>query len=148
MRSELLATTHDDSTLDKLERSIIRSYEDKTLELSFVERNLKFATLFGFGFEKKLWSLIHHQEKGLKLNRSYDIYCDRESYMKQEEEKCKIHLNRATDKKSRSLVTARLLCLGQLEPTVKLLLETEPTEENFLADQLLACLISTTSNSG
>jgi hypothetical protein len=38
--------------------------------------------------------------------------------------------------------------MGQLEPTVKLLLECEPEEDNFLADQHLACLISTLASQG
>ncbi len=42
----------------------------------------------------------------------------------------------------------RLLCMGELEPAVKLLVESEPEEENFLSDQHLACLISTVAASG
>ncbi len=43
---------------------------------------------------------------------------------------------------------SRLLCMGELEPAVKLLVESEPEEENFLSDQHLACLISTVAASG
>ena len=38
--------------------------------------------------------------------------------------------------------------MGQLEPAVKLLVECDPEEENFLADQHLACLISTVAATG
>ncbi len=38
--------------------------------------------------------------------------------------------------------------MGELEPAVKLLVESEPEEENFLSDQHLACLISTVAASG
>ena len=132
------------------EYTVVHTYQEiqRDTKLSFVERNLEFAHLFGFQFEKKLWTLIHDSVNNLKMNRSYDLYSDRISYTEHEDEKCKLHLNRAADKQSRSQVTARLLCMGQVEPAVQLLLETEPTEESFLSDQLLACLISTTTNSG
>ena len=137
-------------TPEQPEYSILQTYQkiQQDSKLNFVERNMEFAHLFGFRFEKKFWSLLHHLSTSRKLSRSYDLYSDRTSYIEQEDEKCKLHLNRAADKESRSQVTARLLCLGQVEPAVQLLLETEPTEETFLSDQLLACLISTTTNSG
>ena len=137
-------------TPEQPEYSILQTYQEiqQDSKLNFVERNMEFAHLFGFQFEKKFWSLLHHLGTSRKLSRSYDLYSDRTSYIEQEDEKCKLHLNRAADKESRSQVTARLLCLGQVEPAVQLLLETEPTEETFLSDQLLACLISTTTNSG
>ena len=132
------------------EASILQTYRDLHLgsNPSFVERNLEVAHRLGLRFEKRFWRLVLCLEQRVPLGRSYDLYCDRASYLLQEEERCKLHLNRATDRDSRRQVTARLLCLGEIEPAVKLLLETEPAEESFLADQLLACLISTTSNTG
>ena len=140
----------EETSSDQAELSVVSRFKSihRETSLSFVEKNLEFAHLFGFQFEKKLWHLIYHLEKGMKLARNYDAFRDRVSYIEQEEEKCKLHLNRATDRESRNKVTARLLCLGKLEPAVKLLLESEPNEESFLSDQLLACLISTTSTAG
>jgi len=133
---------------DRPEYNIIKTYQNIHLntKLTFLEQNLEFAHLFGCQFEKQFWNLVYHKVNNIKLDRSFDLYCDRGGYLELQEEKCKLHLNRAADKESRAEVTARLLCLGQLEPAVKLLLETEPTEDTFLSDQLLACLISTSSS--
>lgn len=69
--------------------------------------------------------------------------------IQRETDKSKLYLNRASaDSRTRGLATARLLCMGQLEPAVKLLLETDPNDDCFLSDQFLACLISTTSTAG
>jgi hypothetical protein len=47
-----------------------------------------------------------------------------------------------------TVVCVRLLCMGHLDAAVKLLVECEPEEENFLADQHLACLIATVAATG
>ena len=129
------------------EIGIAKAYQRLTQNprLSYDERNLEFAHLLGLRFEKHLWSLVYHKLNGLRVGRSFGICADKGSYLELQEERCKLHLNRAADKDSRGEVTARLLCLGELEPAVKLLLETEPTEDTFLSDQLLACLVQTSS---
>jgi len=134
--------------VDQPEYKIIQSFQQTHAytNLSFVERNIMLAHVFGFQFEKRIWQLIYNRQVLGRLSESYDIFCDRDSFLEREDEKSKLHLNRATDRVSRGKVTARLLCLGQIEPVVKLLLETEPAEPTFLSDQLLACLISTTSS--
>ena len=45
------------------------------------------------------------------------------------------------ERADRVMVTAQLICLGEAEPAVGLLLDSDPGEENYMADQLLACLI-------
>jgi hypothetical protein len=45
-------------------------------------------------------------------------------------------------------VTAQLICLGLVEPAVGLLLDTDPRDESYMADQLLACLIQATQGEG
>ena len=45
-------------------------------------------------------------------------------------------------------VTAQLICLGQAENAVGLLLDSDPGDETYMADQLLACLIQATADRG
>merc|ERR1712203_1111928 len=55
-------------------------------------------------------------------------------------------LSRAVERADRGMVTAQLICLGEAEPAVGLLLDSDPGEENYMADQLLACLIQATAH--
>ena len=45
-------------------------------------------------------------------------------------------------------MTAQLICLGQAENAVGLLLDSDPGDETYMADQLLACLIQATADRG
>ena len=45
-------------------------------------------------------------------------------------------------------MTAQLICLGQAENAVGLLLDSEPGDDTYMADQLLACLIQATADRG
>jgi hypothetical protein len=41
-----------------------------------------------------------------------------------------------------------MLCLGLRDESMRLLLETEPSNPNYYADHLLACLVASTSAAG
>jgi len=132
----------------KLLQNILQNVSSESeLDLDPVKRNLKYAHFFGLNFEHKLWTLLNSKNTSSPpLSAGYDFFCDKDTYLKRETDKSKLYLNRASaDSRTRGLATARLLSMGQLEPAVKLLLETDPNDECFLSDQFLACLISTTS---
>ena len=53
---------------------------------------------------------------------------------------------RAVEGVDRVRLTAQLICLGQMEAAVSMLLDIDIEDNNSMADQLLACLIQATAN--
>ena len=68
--------------------------------------------------------------------------------MERQAELHKLHLSRAASRQDKMRLTVGLMCLGQAEAAVSMLMEADHDTDPGLAmsDQLLACLVQTTSS--
>ena len=107
-------------------------------------RYLKVAEILGLTWEASLWGLLESLNSGKPVRAQHLVHASLEVFRAKQEEKCKLQLSRAVERADRVMVTAQLICLGEAEPAVGLLLDSDPGEENYMADQLLACLIQVT----
>ena len=107
-------------------------------------RYLKVAEILGLTWEASLWGLLQSLNSGKPVRAQHLVHASLEVFRAKQEEKCKLQLSRAVERADRVMVTAQLICLGEAEPAVGLLLDSDPGEENYMADQLLACLIQVT----
>jgi len=105
------------------------------------------SIILGSCYDTVFWEVVCWalDPSSRSLSYSHDLLADSATYLQRQTDKCKLHLNRCADRKSRLAVTSQLLCLQQLDPAVNLLLETEPDDPQYLSDQLLACLVSMTT---
>ena len=108
------------------------------------KRYLKVAQTLGLTWEASLWALLENLDSGKLVNAGHLIHASAKVFRAHQEEKCRLQLSRAVERADRVMVTAQLICLGEAEPAVGLLLDSDPGEENYMADQLLACLIQVT----
>ena len=65
--------------------------------------------------------------------------------MRYQLERLHLHETRCSNHAQRKKVIDMMLCLGQKDEAVRLLLETEPENPNYYEDNLKACLIASTS---
>ena len=105
------------------------------------KRYLKVAQSLGLTWEASLWALLENLNSGKPVKAGHLVHASAKVFRARQEEKCKLQLSRAVERADRVMVTAQLICLGEAEPAVGLLLDSDPGEENYMADQLLACLI-------
>ena len=105
------------------------------------KRYLKVAQSLGLTWEASLWGLLENLNSGQPVKEGHLVHASSKVFRARQEEKCKLQLSRAVERADRVMVTAQLICLGEAEPAVGLLLDSDPGEENYMADQLLACLI-------
>ena len=105
------------------------------------KRYLKVAQTLGLTWEASLWDLLENMDSGMPVKAGHMVHASSKVFRASQEEKCKLQLSRAVERADRVMVTAQLICLGEAEPAVGLLLDSDPGEENYMADQLLACLI-------
>ena len=108
------------------------------------KRYLKVAQSLGLTWEASLWGLLENLNSGQPVKAGHLVHASSKVFRARQEEKCKLQLSRAVERADRVMVTAQLICLGEAEPAVGLLLDSDPGEENYMADQLLACLIQVT----
>ena len=108
------------------------------------KRYLKIAQSLGLTWEASLWGLLENLNSGHPVKPGHLVHASSKVFRARQEEKCKLQLSRAVERADRVMVTAQLICLGEAEPAVGLLLDSDPGEENYMADQLLACLIQVT----
>ena len=108
------------------------------------KRYLKVAQTLGLTWEASLWALLENLNSGKPVNAGHLVHASAKVFRAHQEEKCRLQLSRAVERADRVMVTAQLICLGEAEPAVGLLLDSDPGEENYMADQLLACLIQVT----
>ena len=108
------------------------------------KRYLEVAQTLGLTWEAELWSLLENLNCGKPVKAGHLVHASAKVFRARQEEKCKLELSRAVERADRVMVTAQLICLGEAEPAVGLLLDSDPGEENYMADQLLACLIQVT----
>ena len=109
------------------------------------KRYLKVAQSLGLTWEASLWALLENLNSGKPVKAGHSVHASAKVFRARQEEKCKLQLSRAVERADRVMVTAQLICLGEAEPAVGLLLDSDPGEENYMADQLLACLIQVQS---
>jgi len=110
------------------------------------KRYLKVAQALGLTWEASLWGLLQNLNSGQPVKAGHLVHASAKVFRARQEEKCKLQLSRAVERSDRVMVTAQLICLGEAEPAVGLLLDSDPGEENYMADQLLACLIQATAH--
>jgi len=111
-----------------------------------IERYLLVSLALGLMSEMKMWRVMVEQKSGRPLSRQYHVLADRDTFMARQEELSRLHMARAVEREDRVRLTAQLICLGQMEAAVSLLLDIDMEDNNSMADQLLACLIQATAN--
>ena len=79
------------------------------------------------------------------LSRQYQVLADRDTFMAKQE-LSRLYIARAVEGVDRVRLTAQLICLGQMEAAVSMLLDIDIEDNNSMADQLLACLIQATAS--
>eukprot|EP00092_Neocalanus_flemingeri_P029430 GFUD01031956.1.p1 GENE.GFUD01031956.1~~GFUD01031956.1.p1 ORF type:complete len:979 (+),score=386.47 GFUD01031956.1:514-3450(+) len=133
-----------EAVLDYLGEQFITSISDGGVSLA--ERYLLVSLALGLMFEMELWMVVVEQRAGRPLGRQFHVLADRDTFMSRQEELSRLHMARAVERVDRVRLTAQLICLGQVEAAVSMLLDTDMEDNNSMADQLLACLIQATAN--
>jgi len=133
-----------EAVLDYLGEQFIMSVSDGGVSLA--ERYLLVSLALGLMFETELWLVLVEQKAGRPLGRQFHVLADRNTFMGRQEELSRLHMARAVERVDRVRLTAQLICLGQVEAAVAMLLDTDMEDNNSMADQLLACLIQATAN--
>jgi len=133
-----------EAMLDYLGEQFISSVSDGGVSLS--ERYLLVSLALGLMYETELWRVVVEQKAGRALSRQFHVLVDRDTFMARQEELSRLHMARAVEREDRVRLTAQLICLGQMEAAVSMLLDIDMEDNNSMADQLLACLIQATAN--
>lgn len=111
-----------------------------------LQRCLLASQLSGLAWESDFWRVAEAvilEERILDTN--FDLVCDTSSYARYQHERIHLHETRSTNHAQRKRVIDLMLCLGQKDEAVRLLLETEPENPNYYEDNLRACLVASTS---
>ena len=115
--------------------------------LPFSERLGQISLALGLEFESELWRIVSDMKQGKSLGRKFDFLTSKKTFLSRLDEVCRLHISRGLDRRDRMRVTAQLICLGQTETAVSMLLDTDLETDNYtMTDQLLACLIQATAN--
>ena len=127
-------------------RGARRFLERKCQPKDLVERFLVASQLCGLAFEADFWratrSVLFNDRP---LDNNFDLVCDNESYLRYNLERSHLHETRSSSGGvARRRVIDFMLCLGQKDEAVRLLLETEPENPNYYEDNLRACLVTMT----
>ena len=134
-----------EAMLDYLGEQFISSISDGGVSLS--ERYLLVSLALGLIYETELWRVVVEQKAGRPLGRQFHVLVDRDTFMTRQEELSRLHMARAVEREDRVRLTAQLICLGQMEAAVSMLLDIDMEDNNSMADHLLACLIQATAKS-
>ena len=132
--------------VEYLEEQFMMSVSDGGVPL--IERYLLVSLALGLMSEMKMWRVMVEQKSGRPLSRQYHVLADRDTFMARQEELSRLHMAREVEREDGVRLTAQLICLGQMEAAVSLLLDIDMEDNNSMADQLLACLIQATANRG
>ena len=115
--------------------------------VSFSEKLDQISLALGLEFESEMWRTVSDISRGKSLSRKFDFLTSKKTFLTRLDEVCRLHISRGLDRRDRMRVTAQLICLGQTETAVSMLLDTDLETENYtMTDQLLACLIQATAN--
>lgn len=80
------------------------------------------------------------------LDTGLDVCCgDADAYVRYHHERVRLHETRCASHAQRRKVIDLMLCLGQKDEAVRLLLETEPDNPCYYEDNLKACLVASTA---
>ena len=115
---------------------------------STAERCLIASQLVGSQWETDFWriALAAFDKSGKsELDPSHDLACDTASYTRYQLERVHLHETRSASHAQRRRVIDLMLCLGQKDEAVRLLLETEPDNPGYIEDNLKACLVASTA---
>ncbi|EDV20115.1 uncharacterized protein TRIADDRAFT_10380, partial [Trichoplax adhaerens] len=134
------------------------------------QRCLITAKLFGDQSEIEFWTLaLHYLRKAhvnddvdtsaklsdssncsldASLDTCYDLLRNRKIFRKDQLERAFLHDAKRTSYAQTNKCECNLILLGQVDRAIKLLLETNPSDENYYADSLRACLTATICTSG
>ena len=116
--------------------------------VSAVKKLVAISLMLGLDFETEIWEVCSDLEEARPLSRKFDFLTDQKTYLLRQDELSRLHTARAATRPDRMRLTAGLICLGQPEAAVSLLMEADPECDTYTAtDQLLACLIQATANS-
>ena len=113
---------------------------------SSIERYLHVSMASGLMFEIEMWRVVVESKADRPLSRQYHVLADRDTFMARQEELSRLYIARAVEGVDRVRLTAQLICLGQMEAAVSMLLDIDIEDNNSMADQLLACLIQATAS--
>jgi len=133
-----------EAMLDYLGEQFIISVSVGGVKLA--ERYLLVSLAMGLMFEIEMWMLMVEKKAGRPLSRQFHVLADKNTFMSRQEELSRLHMARVVERGDRVRLTAQLICLGQTEAAVSMLLDTDMEDNNSMADQLLACLIQATAN--
>ena len=114
----------------------------------FSEKLRDISLALGLQFESEIWQAVSDIKQGRPLGRRFHFLTSKKTFLTRLDEVCRLHISRGLDRADRMRVTAQLICLGQTETAVSMLLDSElESEQHFtMTDQLLACLIQATAN--
>ena len=138
---------------ERLVETMMEYWGDAFLEfiidtsVSEVKKLLAISHMLGLDFETEIWEVCRDLEEGKPLGRKFDFLTDQKTFLLRQDELSRLHTARAVTRPDKMRLTAGLICLGQPEAAVSLLMEADPECDAFtLTDQLLACLIQATAN--
>ena len=114
----------------------------------FSEKLRDISLALGLQFESEIWQAVSDIKQGRPLGRRFHFLTSKKTFLTRLDEVCRLHISRGLDRADRMRVTAQLICLGQTETAVSMLLDTDlESDQHFtMTDQLLACLIQATAN--
>ena len=116
---------------------------NKSIKLS--EKLIVISLALGLDFESEIFQVCSDLETGKPLGRKYDFLVDKSTFLKRQDELHRLHTARAIERRDRMRLTAGLLCLGQSDAAVSMLMEPDLESDTYnMTDQLLACLIQAT----
>ncbi|XP_063687874.1 WD repeat-containing protein 11-like isoform X2 [Bolinopsis microptera] len=121
---------------------------DKFSTLSFLERCLVTAALYGDMVEWRLWQVLaYYLDQSSPLSSAFDIVQDNQSYLKDQTKSLAVQEKCRSTYSHRQHSIHRHILLGNTDKPVQLLLEVEQDSPNFYQDCLRASLISSVSDS-
>ena len=150
---QLLKTGLSDDN-ESLVETMLDYWGDSILEfilnesISVSQKLVVISLMLGLDFETEIWEVCRDLEEGKPLGHKFNFLTDQKTFLLRQAELSRLHTARAVSRQDRMRLTAGLLCLGQPEAAVSLLMEADIECDAFTTtDQLLACLIQATATS-
>lgn len=113
-------------------------------------RCLAASQLCGRSWETDFWRVFRSVSgtPGLDshpLETSFDLVFDGPSYQRYQTDRLHLHQTKSANGDQKHRIIDLMLCLGQVDEAIRMLLETEPADPMYYQDNLRACLVASTS---
>jgi len=134
-----------DALLDYWGSSLLEFITNTDVSLS--DKMIIISIVLGLDFDLEVFALFKDKLNSVPLAKKYDFLADKETFLERQEELYRLHTARAVSRHDRMRLTAGMLCQGNTDAAVSMLMEADlETDTNNMTDQLLACLIQSTAN--